>query len=847
MTPSLAAEVTTRLTGGSGNDTITGGGGNDTLVGGSGADSLIGGDGDESIDGGTGDDIISAGGGNDTIISTSGADTIDAGTGNDVIVMTSWTDNTSVDAGTGTDRIAATASTLSVATLATSSYVGVSDSQAPKVTSAETVYLKLTPGSTAATSSTPMILDMTGVTGTTTAYIDVASTAANSDYVTIRKLPASSVVLSADTNKAAKLLTINGAGTSLSVTLDDYDAATGGTTDGLLTFTGSSAITLSARSLSSLTASATAPQQSSKVGTITAATADSLTISSTGSTASYPNNTVVNPPTATKYALTTGGISAANLGTLSISSGDRDEVIVGAAVSSASGNARSLTIGVGTEAYTKIGGSLSSNDIDLGSASLDTLTVTVNDAGTLNDGTTSRAVRIAAGSTAQATITVGAGATASLGLPMGITASTVSAGSSSTLLLEDSLGAASKPFSFAPTGRGDVDFITNGTATVDQRPVLSGSTVVLNMTGLSTDNDAMIVNARGASTSATVSLNSGNDYAVGGAGNDVLSGGAGTDVLVGDSYTQAFTVGGTQSATTITLTLSGLATGSKTVTATGDATSADTTATSLAAAVAVAIYGGTVTNAQSVGVSATSSGAVVTLTLPTGVSAAFTNGAGGAQTYTAGTATTATSSADSLTGGVGADTLFGGAGNDTLVGGEDADVLVGGDGADTFTLTETTATIDSVVYNATTSALLLAEAGSAVGASATTAPVSTTSDKVAGMGSTDTIVLALALGTAAGSGTLVPTGTASYTNGASLLAADFVAITLGGTMTAVTANAAATGRFLFDATAGVLYYDALGDSAISAAGAYTAGAADDFVVLTGLPNTMTAANIIFGP
>ncbi|NBT76643.1 MAG: hypothetical protein EBT15_11905 [Betaproteobacteria bacterium] len=545
--------------------------------------------------------------------------------------------------------------------------------------------------------------------------------------------------------------------------------------------------------------------------------------------------------------MTTGGISAANLGTLSISSGDRDEVIVGAAVSSASGNARSLTIGVGTEAYTKIGGSLSSNDIDLGSASLDTLTVTVNDAGTLNDGTTSQAVRIAAGSTAQATITVGAGAAASLGLPMGITASTVSVGSSSTLLLEDSLGAASKPFSFAPTGRGDVDFITNGTATVDQRPVLSGSTVVLNMTGLSTDNDAMIVNARGASTSATVSLNNGNDYAVGGAGNDVLSGGAGTDVLVGDSYTQTFTVGGTQTATTITLTLSGLATGSKTVTATGDATSATTTATSLAAAVAAAIYGGTVTNAQSVGVSATSSGAVVTLTLPTGVSAAFTNGAGGAQTYTAGTATTATSSADSLTGGLGADTLFGGAGNDTLVGGEDADVLVGGDGADTFTLTETTATIDSVVYNATTSALLLAEAGSAVGASATTAPVSTTSDKVAGMGSTDTIVLALALGTAAASGTLVPTGGTSYSNGQSLVAADFVAITLGGTMTAVTANAAATGRFLFDATAGVLYYDALGDSAISAAGAYTAGAADDFVVLTGLPSTATAANIIFGP
>jgi Ca2+-binding RTX toxin-like protein len=199
-----------------------------------------------------------------------------------------------------------------------------------------------------------------------------------------------------------------------------------------------------------------------------------------------------------------------------------------------------------------------------------------------------------------------------------------------------------------------------------------------------------------------------------------------------------------------------------------------------------------------------------------------------------------------LTGGLGSDTLFGGAGNDTLVGGEAIDVFVGGDGADTFTLTETTAVIDNIVYNATTSTLLLAEAGSAVGASATTAPVTTTSDKVSGMGSTDTITLALALGAVAASGTLVPTGGTAYTAGASLVAADFVAITLGGTMTAVAANTAGSGRFLFDATAGVLYYDASGDTAISAAGAYTAGAADDFVVLTGLPSTITAANFIFG-
>jgi hypothetical protein len=107
-------------------------------------------------------------------------------------------------------------------------------------------------------------------------------------------------------------------------------------------------------------------------------------------------------------------------------------------------------------------------------------------------------------------------------------------------------------------------------------------------------------------------------------------------------------------------------------------------------------------------------------------------------------------------------------------------------------------------------------------------------------------MLSVAFGTAAATGGLIANGGTSYTTASTGLAADdFIAIVVGGTMTAVTANTAGVGRFLYDATNKVLYYDQSGDTTMNTSGAFTAGAADDFVVATGLTN-LAATDFIFG-
>jgi len=188
-----------------------------------------------------------------------------------------------------------------------------------------------------------------------------------------------------------------------------------------------------------------------------------------------------------------------------------------------------------------------------------------------------------------------------------------------------------------------------------------------------------------------------------------------------------------------------------------------------------------------------------------------------------------------LTGTTAANVITGGALADTITGGSAADALNGGAGADTF------------AYLATTGALLLVEAGSAVGAGASTAPVTTTADSIVDFATTsDKIMLSVAFGTAAATGGLVQTGGTSYTTASTGLAAgDFIAIVVGGSMTAVTANTGGAGRFLYDATNKVLYYDQSGDTTMNSSGAWTAGAADDFVVATGLTN-LAATDFIFG-
>lgn len=197
--------------------------------------------------------------------------------------------------------------------------------------------------------------------------------------------------------------------------------------------------------------------------------------------------------------------------------------------------------------------------------------------------------------------------------------------------------------------------------------------------------------------------------------------------------------------------------------------------------------------------------------------------------------------ADTINGGAAVETLTGGAGADTIVTGGGADTVIGGAGADAVTLA-TAGTVESVRYVAATSAALLAEAGSVVGASAILAPVTTVADRVTTfVTAEDVINLSVALGTAAASGTLIATGGTSYVATNTLAAGDFVSAA---GLASVAANTAGSGRFLFDSTSFILYYDASGDTTTSATGVYTAGGADDFVVLVGTA-TMVAGDFVF--
>lgn len=206
--------------------------------------------------------------------------------------------------------------------------------------------------------------------------------------------------------------------------------------------------------------------------------------------------------------------------------------------------------------------------------------------------------------------------------------------------------------------------------------------------------------------------------------------------------------------------------------------------------------------------------------------------------------------AQSITTLGGNDVVVAGAGADTINVGNGTNSVTGAGKADAITLGTGT---DKVIYTSATGTALLAEAGSAVGAAATTAPVLTTSDAITSFtAGTDKIVLSVALGTAGAAGGLVATGGTSYTTAATaLVAADFIdnTVVLGtSAASAITANTAGGGRILLvnDGTHGYLIYDQSGDSAINTSGAYTAGAADDFVLVKLVSVTaVTASDFIF--
>jgi Ca2+-binding RTX toxin-like protein len=101
----FTTEEVTRLSGGSGRDTLNGGGGGETYSAGSGNDRVTSKGGDDSVAGGTGNDVLTTGGGADTVAGDLGADTAVLGDGDDTFVWDPGDGNDSVQGSGGADDL----------------------------------------------------------------------------------------------------------------------------------------------------------------------------------------------------------------------------------------------------------------------------------------------------------------------------------------------------------------------------------------------------------------------------------------------------------------------------------------------------------------------------------------------------------------------------------------------------------------------------------------------------------------------------------------------------------------------------------------------------------------------
>ena len=162
-----------------------------------------------------------------------------------------------------------------------------------------------------------------------------------------------------------------------------------------------------------------------------------------------------------------------------------------------------------------------------------------------------------------------------------------------------------------------------------------------------------------------------------------------------------------------------------------------------------------------------------------------------------------------------ADTITGTANADTIIAGSGATIINGVGGKNTNTLGAATDVADVVAYKAPTASAMKTEANDTVN------NFTTGADKIQ-------LPVKLAFG-----------GTA-YVVGDALKAVDFVDAT-----TAIAADTANKGRFIFDATAKTLSFDSKGDdTSATAGGAVVDTAADDFVVITGI-SALAATDFIF--
>jgi len=489
------------ITTGSGNDTVTAGAGNDVISTGLGDDSVDGGTGDDSINGGAGNDVLAGGDGNDTIDGSTGNDTITGGAGNDKIYIAALTDDSNISDSAGTDTLSKGTTS---STLAASFYTAVTDSAAPTITGVETGYVQITTtGSN--TSTAPLIFDMTKVTGMTSLYLNTVDTGANNnEYVTVKNFGGSTITLTELSGSDIGFLTLDGIGQA-SLTVNARGYAVGTSTDDLI-FTGVNAVTVNGTSYVS-----TSPQTNS-VGDVIAASANAITISTSGNTTASNAN-----------ALTANSVTAANATSVTLSPGQNDTLTVTGDVVTTNSLVDTLNVTLADDSTLTITGA----DIDLKSSPVLNATITVG------TGATVSTVNVDAASISNLTMTLGAASTTTLDLDAAITKGTVTMSSGSTWTL-DTAGAAGSASSLTISGRGDV---VEGT-TID----LAGTNFTFDAGSL-IDADGLVVTAAALTGKLTATGTSGADGITGSALADTISGGLGADTITGSAGNDSLTGG----------------------------------------------------------------------------------------------------------------------------------------------------------------------------------------------------------------------------------------------------------------------------------------------------------------
>jgi hypothetical protein len=491
------------ITTGSGNDSVTGGAYKDSITTGLGNDTIVAGGGNDVVNAGLGNDYIDGGDGDDTISAGAGLDTVVGGAGNDKIYMPTLSDGDSIDGGAGA------ADTLSLSAVSTtpaaSEYVDVTDSVTARITGVETAYLQVTPIGTNTSAAAALDLNMTGVSGMTTLWLDLDD-AGNDEFVKVTNFSGTTVNLS-DTNRVSGL-TLDGTGQAALTT--NLRTLAGGT----ITYTGVEAVTLNAVSQN---AAGTGVIGASITSTVTANAASSVTIS-TGAGLSTATNPAHIVASVTANVASNVAINVRDYSTLNITND------VSAATGLESGFPQGgLDIDVGTNSVLNVDG----GDITL--KNMSALTVDLAAGSLLSDVSTGAAVNVVADKTASATINVGADADLRMDLDLGITTGTAtltSAFGAEALWTVNTIGKVGQATSLTITGTGDVDAASGAI-------VLSGTTVNLNASGL-TDADGIEVSADdNVTVSATIRGSSGDDVITGSDGADSLNGGNGADTITG--------------------------------------------------------------------------------------------------------------------------------------------------------------------------------------------------------------------------------------------------------------------------------------------------------------------------